>query len=99
MGPLRTPSELSQNAATQPTEMGTFKMRPPSAPRQSTVTLRPGVAYQGLAADYAHNVIDHAECYVDGAVHTNGLGELLVAAEVMIKNIRQRRAVPLVPLS
>jgi transposase-like protein len=29
-------------------------------------------SYQGLAADYIHNVIDHAEKYVDGQVHTNG---------------------------
>jgi transposase-like protein len=30
-------------------------------------------SYAGLHADYTHNVIDHAECYVDGQVHTNGL--------------------------
>jgi hypothetical protein len=29
--------------------------------------------YDGLAADYAHQVVDHAERYVDGQVHTNGL--------------------------
>jgi transposase-like protein len=29
-------------------------------------------SYQGLASDYIHNVIDHAEAYVDGVVHTNG---------------------------
>ncbi len=29
-------------------------------------------SYVGLAADYQHNVIDHAECYVRGNVHTNG---------------------------
>lgn len=28
-------------------------------------------SYQGLASEYTHNVIDHAECYVDGNVHTN----------------------------
>jgi transposase-like protein len=28
-------------------------------------------SYTGLHAEYAHNVIDHAECYVDGEVHTN----------------------------
>ena len=28
-------------------------------------------SYTGLIADYAHNVIDHAEAYVDGTVHTN----------------------------
>jgi len=30
-------------------------------------------SYTGLAADYIHNVIDHAECYAKGYVHTNGL--------------------------
>jgi len=30
-------------------------------------------SYDGLAQDYAHKVIDHAEQYVDGQVHTNGL--------------------------
>lgn len=28
-------------------------------------------SYDGLEADYAHQVIDHAICYVDGMVHTN----------------------------
>jgi transposase-like protein len=30
-------------------------------------------SYDGLAQEYAHEVIDHAERYVDGQVHTNGL--------------------------
>ncbi|MGB8889011.1 MAG: IS1595 family transposase [Candidatus Korobacteraceae bacterium] len=30
-------------------------------------------SYDGLAAEYAHKVVDHAEKYVDGLVHTNGL--------------------------
>lgn len=30
-------------------------------------------SYNGLASEYVHNVIDHAECYVRGHVHTNGL--------------------------
>lgn len=30
-------------------------------------------SYDGLSQDYAHKVIDHAEKYVDGQVHTNGL--------------------------
>jgi hypothetical protein len=28
-------------------------------------------SYDGLTSDYAHQVIDHAEAYVDGQVHTN----------------------------
>src|SRR5207237_3195231 len=28
-------------------------------------------SYTGLVADFTHNVIDHAETYVDGEVHTN----------------------------
>jgi transposase-like protein len=31
------------------------------------------LSYQGLKGDFAHEVIDHAESYVDGQVHTNGL--------------------------
>jgi transposase-like protein len=31
------------------------------------------LSYDGLAQDYAHQVIDHAERYVDGRVHTQGL--------------------------
>jgi transposase-like protein len=30
-------------------------------------------SYDGLAQEYAHQVIDHAEKYVDGRIHTNGL--------------------------
>ena len=30
-------------------------------------------SYRGLDSDYIHNVVDHAEKYVDGHVHTNGL--------------------------
>jgi hypothetical protein len=31
------------------------------------------LSYEGLAEDYTHNVINHAEKYVDGIVHTNGM--------------------------
>jgi hypothetical protein len=31
------------------------------------------MSYEGLATDYAHQVVDHAMQYVDGRVHTNGL--------------------------
>jgi hypothetical protein len=30
-------------------------------------------SYNGLAEEYTHNVIDHAEAYVRGHVHTNGM--------------------------
>jgi transposase-like protein len=30
-------------------------------------------SYEGLGEDYAHEVIDHAEAYVNGSVHTNGM--------------------------
>jgi transposase-like protein len=30
-------------------------------------------SYQRLADEYTHNVINHAECYAQGHVHTNGL--------------------------
>ena len=31
------------------------------------------LSYDGLAGEYAHQVIDHAVSYVEGEVHTNGL--------------------------
>lgn len=31
------------------------------------------LSYDGLESEYAHKVIDHAEWYVDGVVHTNGM--------------------------
>ncbi len=30
-------------------------------------------SYEGLCDEYAHQVINHAECYVRGSVHTNGM--------------------------
>jgi hypothetical protein len=30
-------------------------------------------SYLGLGESYIHQVIDHAECYVKGRVHTNGM--------------------------
>jgi transposase-like protein len=30
-------------------------------------------SYKGLSGDYSHATVDHAERYVDGQVHTNGL--------------------------
>jgi hypothetical protein len=30
-------------------------------------------SYNGLDADYVHQVIDHAESYVNGNIHTNGI--------------------------
>lgn len=30
------------------------------------------LSYDGLSSDYTHNVINHAEKYVDGQIHTNG---------------------------
>jgi len=31
------------------------------------------LSYEGLADEYTHNIINHAECYVKGHVHTNGM--------------------------
>jgi hypothetical protein len=39
----------------------------------ATVNTDALLSYNGLARDYVHNVIDHAEQYVEGTVHTNGL--------------------------
>jgi hypothetical protein len=39
----------------------------------STIHSDAHASYDTLSQQYIHNVIDHAEAYVDGAVHTNGL--------------------------
>ena len=39
----------------------------------STVHTDAFFSYTGLSTDYVHNVIDHAEAYVDGQIHTNGM--------------------------
>lgn len=38
----------------------------------STIHTDAHLSYQGLSRDYVHRVIDHAEAYVDGNIHTNG---------------------------
>jgi transposase-like protein len=38
----------------------------------STIHTDSFCSYKGLSEDYVHNVIDHAEAYVDGNIHTNG---------------------------
>lgn len=42
-------------------------------------------SYIGLDADYIHGVIDHAECYVEGNVHTNGMENFWSLLKRMIK--------------
>ena len=39
----------------------------------STVNTDQLLSYDGLADEYTHNVINHAECYARGHVHTNGM--------------------------
>ena len=39
----------------------------------STVNTDELKSYEGIADDYTHNVINHAECYARGHVHTNGM--------------------------
>ena len=39
----------------------------------STIYTDANRAYIGLDARYSHETIDHAEAYVDGRIHTNGL--------------------------
>jgi transposase-like protein len=40
---------------------------------QSAIYTDALMSYMGLNQDFAHQVIDHAEKYVDGQVHTNGM--------------------------
>src|SRR5207248_7778866 len=39
----------------------------------SAVYTDSAVSYDNLRAKYVHEVVNHAECYVKGRVHTNGL--------------------------
>lgn len=58
------------------------------------------LSYNGLEGRYAHQVIDHAVAYVDGQIHTNGLENFWALLQARApRNVRQRRAVPLVPVS
>jgi len=41
-------------------------------------------SYKGLDAEYVHGVIDHAEAYVDGKVHTNGIENFWALLKRMI---------------
>jgi transposase-like protein len=41
--------------------------------RRTSVFTDEAHAYSGLQGDYAHKVINHAEAYVNGNIHTNGL--------------------------
>jgi transposase-like protein len=41
-------------------------------PAGATIHTDSHLSYQGLSDTYTHNVVDHAEAYVDGQVHTNG---------------------------
>ena len=55
-------------------------------------------SYEGLEKDFTHQVIDHAEAYVDGQIHTNNR-ELLEPLEAWHQRyLCQCRAVPLVSL-
>jgi transposase-like protein len=42
-------------------------------------------SYDGLSAEYVHEVIDHAEAYVHGRVHTNGLENFWSLLKRMVK--------------
>src|SRR5512140_398348 len=48
-------------------------MRPWPTSSFRAITFTESVAYFGLQGDYVHDVINHAESYVNGRIHTNGL--------------------------
>lgn len=57
-------------------------------------------AYTGLDNAYVHNVINHAERYVDGHIHTQGIENFWALLKRSIKGTYiQRRTVPPVPVS
>jgi hypothetical protein len=43
------------------------------------------VSYKGLSPEYVHQVIDHAETYVNGTVHTNSIENFWSLLKRMIK--------------
>lgn len=55
--------------------------RKPTLQAEITEHVEPGsevftdalLSYEGIQDQYVHQVIDHAEAYVDGAIHTNGV--------------------------
>src|SRR5438094_625652 len=53
--------------------------------------------YIGLHKDFQHQIINHAECYVRGNVHTNGLENFWALLKRSSKgtHVRSRRAVPI----
>jgi hypothetical protein len=56
-------------------------------------------SYKGLKADFNHDVVDHAETYVNGKVHTNGLENFWCLLKRAIKETYvSRRALPSFPL-
>ena len=71
------------------TEKGKSKVRTVVVPKNNRATLQPIVkqhvaagsnvytdelaSYTGLSPEYVHGVINHAECYVKGTIHTNGM--------------------------
>src|SRR3954468_21255654 len=56
-------------------------------------------SYEGLNKDFAHQVIDHAEAYVNGQIHTNGCENFWSLLKRGIqRNLYQCRTVPPIPL-
>jgi hypothetical protein len=54
-------------------------------------------SYDGLESDYAYKVVDHAQEYVNGNVHTNRMDNFCSPAEAFDqRHVCESRAVPLV---
>jgi hypothetical protein len=57
--------------------------------------------YEGIDREFVHGFVDHAERYVNGRIHTNGLENFWSLLKRGIKGqryLRFRRALPLVPI-
>ena len=73
LGPVRRERELRNNALPdrkKKTLQGEVKKHVEAGAALYSDEL---LSYDGLEGAYAHKVINHAEAYVDGAVHTNTL--------------------------
>jgi transposase-like protein len=67
---MSTPDKLTGEVEADETFIGGKARNMHITVRKRRIT---GLSYEGLATDYAHQVVDQAVQYVDGKIHTNGL--------------------------
>jgi transposase-like protein len=73
MGLLERDGELRARVIEEADQETLHKHVKRNVRRGSEVFTDGWASYEGLDARYVHNVINHAEKYVDGQIHTNGI--------------------------